>query len=159
MAQRLDHPPAGRPYAGEGAPVAPPPHMDPRSVGDLFRELASETSTLLRQEVALAKTEIKEEARTASAHVATTAAGGAVAYAGLIVLLTGLGFALGELFGDDLLWLGLLLVGLVAAAVGYGLLKKGLGGLKTVNPAPERTIETLKEDKQWLQNETRELRS
>jgi hypothetical protein len=137
----------------------PPPDADPRSVGDLFRELAGETSTLLRQEVALAKTEIKQEVRTASVNLGSMAAGGAVAYAGLIVLLMGLGTALGELFDEDRVWLGLLIVGLIAAVAGYVLVKKGLDRLKAEGLAPERTITTLKEDKQWLQNETRELKS
>jgi hypothetical protein len=153
-----DHRPGDAGLA-EPALHPPPPHLDPRSIGDLLGELFGETSTLLRQEVALAKVEIKKEVRTASVNLGSMAAGGAVAYAGLIVLLTGLGLALGQLFDEDRTWLGLLIVGALAAAVGYVLVKKGLDRLKAESLAPERTIETLKEDKQWLQNETRELKS
>ena len=128
------------------------PGGDPRSLGDLFSELATETTTLVRQEIALASKEIREEIRTASKNVASIAAGGALAYAGLIVLLMGLGWLLGELLFDAE-WLGLLIVGLVVALVGYALVKKGLDTLKQMDPAPERTIQTLKEDKEWLKNE------
>ena len=128
------------------------PGGDPRSLGDLFSELATETTTLVRQEIALASKEIREEIRTASKNVASIAAGGALAYAGLIVLLMGLGWLLGELLFDAE-WLGLLIVGLVVALIGYALVKKGLDTLKQMDPAPERTIQTLKEDKEWLKNE------
>ena len=132
----------------------PDPRTDDRSLGDLLGELASETSTLIRQEIALAKTEIRQDVRDVGKSAGLIAAGGAVAYAGLIVLLFGLGLLLGELFGEDWVWLGVFLVGLVTAFVGYGLLKKNLAELKKLDPAPERTIQTLKEDKEWLKNET-----
>ena len=140
----------GRPYPGG----YPDPRTDDRSLGDLLGELATETSTLIRQEIALAKTEIKQDVRDVGKSAGLMAAGGAVAYAGLIVLLFGLGLLLGELFGEDWTWLGVFLVGLAAAAVGYSMLKKHLGTLKQIDPTPERTIQTLKEDKEWLKNET-----
>jgi hypothetical protein len=52
------------------------------------------------------------------------------------------------------LWLAALLVGLVAAA-GYFLVKKGLDALKQESVAPQQTIETLKEDGQWIKDQTR----
>jgi hypothetical protein len=148
-------------------PVAPPPHADDRSLGDLLSELASETTTLVKQEIALAKTEIREEvtaatneAKTAAKNVGFIAAGGAVAYTGLIAIVIGLGWLLGEILGGAE-WLGILLVGLIVAAVGYALVKKGLttlrhelDALKNTDLTPERTIKTLKEDKEWLKHET-----
>ena len=148
-------------------PVAPPPYADDRSLGDLLGELANETTTLVKQEIALAKTEIREEVKTATDEAKTAAknagfiaAGGAVAYTGLIAIVIGLGWLLGEILGGAE-WLGILLVGLIVAAVGYALVKKGLttlqhelDALKRIDPKPERTIKTLKEDKQWLKNET-----
>ncbi len=47
------------------------------------------------------------------------------------------------------------LVGLVVAAVGYFLVKKGLDALKKEDVAPRQTIETLKEDGQWIKDQTR----
>jgi hypothetical protein len=154
-------------------PAPPPPprpvsHADDRSLGDLLSELADETTTLVKQELALAKTEIREEvdratneAKTAAKNAGYIAAGGAVAYTGLIAIVIGLGWLLGELLGGAE-WLGILIVGLVVAAIGYALVKKGLktlrhelDALKRTDLKPERTIHTLKEDKQWLKHETR----
>lgn len=138
-------PPAARPTPG--------PHPgDDRSLGDLFSELTSETTTLVRQEIALAKTEIKADAKKAGASAGAAVSGGLVAYAGLIVLLVGLGWGLNSLIGST--WLGLVIVGLAVAGLGYVMLQKGLATLKTIDPTPERTIQTLKEDKEWLTNQT-----
>ncbi len=134
-------------------PVAPPPHADGRSLGDLLGELAHETTTLVKQEIALAKTEIKEEIRTAGKNVGFIAVGGAVAYTGLIAVVIGLGWLLGEILADAE-WLGILLVGLAVAGIGYALVQKGLTMLKEMDIQPERTIKTLKEDKEWLKHET-----
>jgi hypothetical protein len=131
--------------------MGPPP--DDRSIGDLLGELVNETTTLLKQEVALAKTEIREEAKTAARNGAYVAAGGAVAYAGLVVLLIGLGWLVGQIIDVNLIWLGLLLVGAAVAAGGYALVQKGLTAFNEMDPTPERTVETLEENKQWLKEE------
>jgi len=52
------------------------------------------------------------------------------------------------------LWLSALLVGLVVAAIGYFLVKRGLDALKQEDLAPRETIETLKEDKEWAKDQT-----
>ncbi len=151
----------------KGARPAPATAPDDRSLGDLLGELAAETTTLVKQEVALAKTEISrevkaaaDEAKTAAADAGAIAAGGAVAYTGLIAVVIGLGWLLGELLGDAE-WLGILIVGLIVAGIGYMLvqsglkkLKKDLDALKRIDPTPDRTIQTLKEDKEWLKNQT-----
>ncbi|HEX9952055.1 MAG TPA: phage holin family protein [Rubricoccaceae bacterium] len=128
------------------------PRTDDRSIGELFSELFTETSTLVRQEITLAKTEITQDAKKAGATAGSAIAGGAVAYAGLIVLLIGLGFGLNELFDSN--WLGLTLVGLVVAIAGVVMLRGGLAALKQIDPTPERTLKTLQEDKEWLKNQT-----
>jgi hypothetical protein len=51
------------------------------------------------------------------------------------------------------IWLSALLVGVVVAGIGYVLMQKGISALKEMNPAPRRTIETLKEDKEWLKQQ------
>jgi hypothetical protein len=67
-----------------------------RSLGELFAELASETSTLVRQEFQLAKTELSQKAAHAGRNAGLIGAGGAVAYAGLLALVAaaiiGLGY-------------------------------------------------------------------
>ena len=125
---------------------------DDRSLGELFSELAQETSTLVRQEVNLAKTEMSQKASRAGRHVGILAAGGAVTYAGLLAILAGIIYLLNEVMP---LWLAALLVGLVVVFVGYLLVKRGLDALKREDFTPRQTIETLKEDQQWAKDQTR----
>lgn len=121
-----------------------------RSLGELFSELSRETSTLFRQEIALAKTEMTEKATTVGKNVGFLAVGGAVAYAGFLVLLGALVVIL-ALFLPW--WLSALIVGVIVAAVGYALVQKGLSTLKQVDMAPRETIESLKEDKEWVKEQ------
>ena len=125
---------------------------DDRSLGDLFSELAQETTTLVRHEVNLAKVEMGEKASRAGKHVGFLAAGGAVAYAGLLAILAGVIFLLNAVMP---LWLAALLVGLVVAVVGYLLARRGLDALKREDFAPRQTMETLKEDQRWAKDQTR----
>ncbi len=125
---------------------------DDRSLGELFAELAQETSTLVRQEVTLAKTEISQKASRAGRHVGVLAAGGAVAYAGLLAILAGVIILLNYVMP---LWLSALLVGLVVAVVGYLLVRRALDALKREDFTPQQTMESLKEDKQWAKDQTR----
>ncbi len=125
---------------------------DDRTLGELFSELAQETSTLVRQEVNLAKTEMSQKASRVGKDVGFLAAGGVVAYAGLLAILAAVIVVLDTFLP---LWLAALLVGLVVVAVGYSLIKKGLDALKREDLAPRQTMETLKEDGQWIKDQTR----
>jgi putative superfamily III holin-X len=123
-----------------------------RSLGELFSELARDTSTLVSQEITLAKIEMTQKASRVGKDVGFLAAGGAVAYAGLLAILAGIIVLLGQVIP---IWLSALLVGLVVAGVGYFLVRKGLYALKREDLAPRQTIETLKEDQQWAKDQTR----
>src|SRR5918998_705891 len=123
---------------------------DERSLGELFSELAQETSTLVRQEVTLAKTEVSDKASRAGKHVGVLAAGGALAYAGLLAILAAVIVLLNMVMP---LWVAALLVGLVAVVVGYLLVRRGLDALKQEDFAPRETIETLKEDQRWAKDQ------
>lgn len=125
---------------------------DERSLGDLFAELARETGSLVRQEVALAKTEMTQKAAQVGRDVGVVGVGGAIAYAGFLALVAALILALGQLVP---LWLSALIVGLVVAVVGYVVIQTGIGALKRADLAPRETIETLKEDAEWAKEQTR----
>src|SRR6187549_1698949 len=107
-----------------------PESSQPNSVSGLLRELRDETTTLMRQEVALAKTEMKENVSRMGSHAAQIAVGGFVAYAGIIVLLIGIGHLLGALLirmGLDAQvaqWLAPSIVGLIVAIIGWMMLSK-----------------------------------
>jgi hypothetical protein len=122
-----------------------------RSLGDLFAELTRDTSTLVRKEIELAKTELGQKVSTAGKNVGFLAIGGAVAYAGVLALIGGVILLLAQAL--DSLWLSALLVGLLVAGVGYMLVQKGLTALRNVDLVPHKTIETLKEDKEWAKDQ------
>ena len=124
---------------------------DDRSLGELFSDLAQETSTLVRQEVALAKTEMSHKASRAGRHIGVLAAGGAVAYAGLLAILAGVIVLLDNVMP---LWASALLVGVVVAVVGYLLARRAIDALKREDFAPRETVQTLKEDQQWAKDQT-----
>lgn len=123
-----------------------------RSLGDLFADLTRETTTLVRQEVQLARTEITQKASSMARDVALIAAGGAVIYAGFLALLAGVIMALTAIGVPG--WLAAFLVGIVVALAGYFLVQRGREALKRTNLVPEKTIETLKEDAEWIKQQT-----
>jgi hypothetical protein len=123
---------------------------DTRSIGELFSELANETTTLLRQEIQLAKTEMTQKATEAGKDVGLIGAGGALAYAGLLALIAAVIIGLGQLIP---MWLSALIVGLVVVGIGYLLIQRGLTALKQIDPTPRQTIQTLQEDKEWVKEQ------
>jgi drug/metabolite transporter (DMT)-like permease len=118
-----------------------------RSLGELFAELSRETGILVRKEVELATTEMTAKARTAGVHVGVIAAGGALAHAGLLVLLAAVVIGLTQLGLTP--WLSAALVAVLTMISGYVLVNKGLARLRQTNIAPVQTIETLKETATW----------
>lgn len=123
-----------------------------RSVGDLFGELSQEMSTLVRQEVQLAKAEMSQKASRVGKDLGFLAVGGAVAYAGFLALLAAAILALALVLPG---WAAALIVGVVVAAIGFFLVRKGLKDLKQTDPAPRETLQTMKEDVQWAKDQTR----
>jgi hypothetical protein len=122
------------------------PHDD-RSLGELLAELSRETGLLVRKEVELATTEMTSKVRNATAHVATIAAGGALAHAGVLVLLAALVIALTQL--GVTAWLAAAIVGFGTTGVGYLLINKGMTALRRTNVVPTHAIQSLKEDAKW----------
>jgi hypothetical protein len=125
---------------------------DERSLGELFAELAHETSTLVRQEVALARTEMTQKVTQVGRDAGVIGVGSAVAYAGLLAIVAALILGLGQFIP---LWLSALIVGLVVAGIGYVLIQRGLDALKRANLTPSETIATLKEDAEWAKDQTK----
>jgi hypothetical protein len=124
---------------------------DERSLGDLFSDLSRETTTLVRQEVQLAKAELTQSATEAARGIGMLLAGGAVAYAGLLFLLLAIVFGLIEAGWDA--WLSALIVGVVVVAIGAVLVLRARESLKPANLAPQKTVETLKEDAAWAKEQ------
>lgn len=123
-----------------------------RSLGELFGDLASQITNLVRQEFELAKTEVTQKATQTGKDIGFLAVGGAVAYAGFLVLLATIVIALGQLGLPW--WLSALIVGLVVTGVGYFLVQKGLSEIRNRSLAPQQTIDTVKEDVEWAKRQT-----
>jgi len=123
------------------------------SVGELISEVTSDLSTLMRQELDLAKAEIKTEVAKAGKGAGLLGGAGYAGHLTVLFLSLTLMWALGDLF-DHLAW-GALVVALIWGIAAAVLYVKGREQLKRVNPKPEQTVETLKEDVQWAKNRTR----
>jgi hypothetical protein len=121
-----------------------------RSIGELFSELANETSTLIRQEVALAQVEITQKASTAGKNVGYLAVGGFVGYAGLLAIVAGVIMGLSYFIPA---WLAAIIVGAIIAVVSYVLVSSALTALKNMDVKPTETVESIKEDARWLKNQ------
>src|SRR5215210_1557301 len=126
-----------------------------RSIGQLLKELRDETTTLLRQEVDLAKTEMSEKASRVGTNLGSLAVGGGVAFLGALALLAAVIYGLTSLLNQFMsvgvaISLAPWIVGLVLAAIGYSLVKKALATLKQESLTPTRTTQTLQENKEWL---------
>ena len=117
---------------------------DDRSLGELFAELSRETTTLVRQEINRATTEMTHKATRAGKAVGFLAVGGAVVYAGLLALIAAIIVGLGQ--AGVPWWLSALIVGVVVAGAGYALIRRGLDNLKHEDLAPRQTIDTVKGD-------------
>ena len=128
---------------------------DDRSLGQLLKELTHESSTLLKQEVDLAKTEMSEKASRVGTNLGSVAVGGAVALLGAIALVLAAVYGLGAILNNFLSpetasWLAPLIVGGILAAVGYSMIKKALETLKRESLTPQKTTQSLQENKEWL---------
>jgi len=128
------------------------PRRDERSLGELFAELSRESTTLVRQEIALAKAEMTQKATRVGKDVGFLLAGAAVLYAGFLGLLAALILVLNVWLPS---WLAAFVVGLVVAGVGGFLVQKGRSALTQEDLAPRQTMETLKEDVEWAKEQTR----
>ncbi len=121
-----------------------------RSLGDLFSELAGETGTLVRQEVALAQAELTHTATKAGKNVGYLVVGGAVGYAAALAIIAGVIMLLAQFIPA---WLSAILVGLAISGAAYFMISSALAELKKTDPLPRNTIETIKEDARWLKKE------
>jgi hypothetical protein len=123
-----------------------------KSLGELFGDLTRETATLVRHEVALARAEISQTASRLGKDVGMIAAGGAVAYVGLIMILFGV--ALGLVALGMAPWAAYLLVGFLVGIIGGLMAWQGMSGLQHADLIPRETVETLKEDARWAKEQT-----
>jgi drug/metabolite transporter (DMT)-like permease len=125
--------------------------QDDRSLGALISDLAQDTTTLVQQEVALAKAEMSEKASQVGRGISTLAIGGVVLLAGLLALLDFAIYGLAELLPEDLSpWLGALIVGVIVAVIGFIMLQSGRKKIQSTTLTPNRTATSLQQDKEMV---------
>jgi uncharacterized membrane protein YqjE len=122
-----------------------------QSIGELLKELSQETSTLVRQELELAKAEMTEKGKQAGVGAGMVGGAGAAGLMALIALTLTLIFAMDTFMKG---WLAALIVTLVWGAVAGVLALQGRNRIKEATPPAPQTIETVKEDVQWAKSQT-----
>jgi hypothetical protein len=124
-----------------------------RPVGELLGELAEQTSTLVRQELALARAELVEKGRHAGLGAGLIGGGGALALFAFGALTAAVILLLDLIMAD---WLAALVVAVVYAAGAAVLAMRGRQEIEeSTPPIPEQTVETLKEDVAWAKTRAR----
>ena len=121
---------------------------DERTLGEMFAELSRETRTLVQQELQLAKTELTEKASKMGKGAGLIVGGGLIAYGGLLAIIAAMVLILIAIGLPP--WAAALVGGVLVAGIGYLLIRSGLAALKPQELTPQKTIDTLKEDAQWL---------
>jgi len=118
------------------------PEVTGRSVGDLVSEVTGDLTTLMRQEISLAKAEIKQEAVTTGKAAGMLGGAGFAGYMVALFASIALWWTLAN--GMDEAWAALI-VAVLWGVIGAVLAVVGRAKLRSVNPKPERTMQTLKE--------------
>jgi hypothetical protein len=122
-----------------------------RSLVSLFADLWRETSTLVHDEVELARVEVSEKIDKAGTALAVIATAAIFLLAGFIILLLAAVNALAILLPEDMApWLSPLIVGVVVLFAGLIALSKGRHDLSAEKLKPERTLESVKRDSELV---------
>jgi len=122
-----------------------------RSVPEVLQDIIGNVQEILRSEVQLAKTELKEEAAEAATPIMTLGVGLLLgAYAVGLLLLAAV-FGLARIMT---IWSAALLVGAMVAIIAVLLVNSGLGGLKRINMKSERLIASLQENMRWAKRQS-----
>ena len=126
------------------------PHvMQPETIGSLIRGILMDLRTLVREEIALARVEIRDQAgRARAAAVSFGIAAAALVFGGAFLLIA-VATAIAD-FLDWPVWAGFLVVAVVLSLIGFVTLASGRKKLQSVNAVPAETISTVKENSEWI---------
>lgn len=122
-----------------------------KSLGELLSELADHSASLVRDEIALARQELREKVRDFRTAVMLLAVGAVGALIAVMSLCAALVLILTAYMKP---WQSALLVGIVLSLIAGALLALGLSQMKHTDLKPEQTLETLEENKEWLKELT-----
>jgi uncharacterized membrane protein YqjE len=122
-----------------------------QSIGDLLKQLSEETSTLVKQELALARAELEQQGKRAGMGAGML---GGAGVAGLLTLGALTATLIGVLDTAMAFWLAALIVTVVWAAVAGVLALQGRNKINEATPPAPQTVETVKEDVRWAKTRT-----
>lgn len=133
------------------------------SVPTLLRRLTSEGAELIREEVALARAEMKTKLDRYGNATRFMAIGGALLFAALLLVLWAVNMGLTALLvqwvdAGVAAWLSPLILSVVLGGVGYALVRSGRSTVEEEGLAPKMTTETLREDGRWLESRARQMK-
>jgi hypothetical protein len=123
-----------------------------RSIAELFGGLSQDVALLVRQEAQLAKNEMQQKLSKVTTDLVSLASGGIVALLGGLALTAAIILLLIDPIGVKP-WLAAMIVAALLGIVGWVLVQRGLKDLKRTDPAPRRTMETIKDDIQWAKEQ------
>ena len=133
--------------------TAPDNELTDRSTGELLKQLSTETTTLVKQEIELLKAELAAKAKPAGIGAGMFGAAGLFGLGAFLALTA---FFIALLDGAVPIWAAALIVAAVYAAVAGALALSGRQKVREATPvAPEKTIDSVKEDVQWAKTRTR----
>jgi len=122
-----------------------------RGIGELVKDLASQTSTLVRQEIQLAQAEVTQKGKLAGKGAGLLAGAAVFGLLALGALTAGLIALLDKAMAT---WVAALIVMALWAIVAFVLAKAGQKALQQATPPAPQTVETVKEDIQWAKTQT-----
>jgi hypothetical protein len=128
--------------------------MDPQvvsneSIGGLIRGILMDLRTLIREEIALARVEIREQAgRARTAAMSFGIAAGALVFGGTFLLIA-IAIGIADLLNWPV-WAGFLIVAVLLSLIGFFTLSSGRKKLQAFSAVPEETVMTLKENSEWI---------
>ena len=122
-------------------------------LGALLRELAEGSSSLIRQELRLARLELTEMLGVMATGAALIVSGSVFVLLGGLSLLTGLILVGADQWLRDRYWLAALIVLAISGALALVFMSRGMALLSPKQLAPEQTVATLKEDTAWLKQQ------
>jgi uncharacterized membrane protein YqjE len=125
------------------------PEFVQESIGGLVRGILNDVRTLIREEIALARVEMREQAGRAKAAALSFGIAAAALLFGGIFLLVAIALGIATLLGWPA-WTGFLIMAILLCVGGYFTLSSGRKRLASVHAVPEETVTTLKENSEWI---------
>ena len=125
------------------------PDFVQESIGSLIRGILNDLRTLIREEIALARVEMREQAGRARAAALSFGIAAAALAFGAIFLLIAIALGIANLLGWPA-WTGFLIMAFLLCIGGYFTLSAGRKQLASVHAVPEETVTTLKENSEWI---------